>query len=64
MENVVRLIPNIAVSVFAVIVGFKMWFNTQGSTELLALIIIIIGVSALETNIISIMKRRRSHEAR
>jgi len=63
MENIIRLITNIAVSVFAVIVGFKMWFTAQGNATPLALAIIFIGVSALESNISSIMKRRRSNEA-
>ena len=62
MEKVLRLINNLAVSVFAVVVGFKMWFAYEGSVSILALLIIIIGVSALETNIVSILKERRSNE--
>ena len=63
MENIIRLIANLAVSIFAVIVGFKMWFTAQGNASPLALAIIFIGVSALESNITLIMKRRRSNEA-
>jgi hypothetical protein len=64
MDNLLRIVNNIAVSVFAVIVGFKMWFTMQGSAAYIALVIIVIGVSALESNIISILKERRSNEAR
>lgn len=63
MENIIKFITNIAVSVFAIIVGFKMWFTAQGNAAPLALAIILIGVSALESNITSILKRRNSNEA-
>jgi hypothetical protein len=63
MENILRPINNIAVSVFAVIVGFKMWFSMQGNSVFIALVVILIGVSALESNIISILNDRRSNEA-
>jgi hypothetical protein len=63
MENVIRLIPNIAVSVFAVIVGFNMWFTSEGDAALLALVIIPIGISALEYNITSVLRRRQRRKA-
>ncbi len=62
MESYLRPINNIAVSVFAVIVGFRMWFTTEGIAAFIALVIILIGVSALESNITSILKNKRSNE--
>jgi hypothetical protein len=62
MEKVLKLINNLAVSVFAVIVGLKMWFASEGIATVLALLIIIMGVSALENNIFSILKERRGQE--
>ena len=62
MEKVLRLINNLAVSIFAVVVGFKMWFAYEGIATILALLIIIIGVSALEANVMSILKERRGNE--
>lgn len=59
MDSVLRFIPNIAVSVFALVVGFKMWFSSEGAVALFALAIILISVSALETNIMLIIKERR-----
>ncbi len=58
-----RFISNIAVSVFAVIVGLKMWFTTDGVLTFIALIIILIGVSALESNVSSVLKSRHNKEA-
>ena len=62
MEKVLKLINSLAVSVFAVVVGLKMWFTSEGIATFLALLIIIMGVSALETSIFSILKERRGHE--
>lgn len=60
MENTLRRINNVAVSVLAVMVGFKMWFTAEGIAVPVALAIILIGVSALETNIAVILKRRKT----
>ena len=62
MESVLKPINNIIVSVFAVIVGFKMWFDTEGILAFIALIIIFIGISALESNISSILKNKRNKQ--
>ncbi len=63
MDNARRFITNIIVSVFVVIVGLKMWFTAEGYATPLALVIIIIGVSALESNVTLILKRERSNKA-
>ena len=62
MEKILKLINNLAVSVFAVVVGFKMWFAYDGIASIFAFLIIIIGVSALEANIVSILKDRHDNE--
>jgi hypothetical protein len=59
-----RQIANIAVSVFAVVVGFKMWFTTDGMTSFVALAIILIGVSALENNVTALLKARHAKQVR
>jgi hypothetical protein len=58
MEKAVRRIANIAVSVFTVIVGLGMWLTAQGVAQVLAFVIILVGVTALETNIVAVLKRR------
>ncbi len=62
MVSVLRPINNIAVSVFAVIVGFKMWFDMEGISAVIALMVIFIGVSALESNIVTIVKQKRKRD--
>lgn len=64
MENSLRLMANIAVSVFAVVVGFKIWFTAEGFMTFFALVIILIGVSALESNVITVLKGRRAKQVR
>lgn len=59
-----RQTANIAVSVFAVAVGLKMWFTTDGAMSFLALAIILIGVSALENNVTTVLKTRRARQIR
>ncbi len=62
MVSVLRPINNIAVSVFAVVVGFKMWFDMEGISAVIALMVIFIGVSALESNIVTIVKQKRKRD--
>lgn len=60
MDNLYRLIANIAVSVFTVVVGFKMWFSTDEIMTIFAMLIIFIGVSALEYNVTTVLKSRQA----
>lgn len=62
MENTVRRMNNIAVSVFTVVVGFKMWLTAQGIALPIAFVIILIGIGALDSNITAILKKRRSKQ--
>ena len=58
MHNMTNPIANIAVSVFAIIVGFNMWSTARGGTEILALLVILVGISALESNVRAVLKNR------
>lgn len=62
MESVLKPINNIVVSVFAVIVGFKMWFDMEGIEAFIALVVICIGISALESNISLVLKNKRKKQ--
>jgi hypothetical protein len=54
------MIANIAVSVFTVVVGFKMWFTVDEGMTLFAMLVIFIGVSALEYNVTTVLKSRQT----
>ena len=58
IQTTVRSVANIAVDVFALIAGLRMLSVSEGIARALAFAIILIGIVALEANVIAILKRR------
>jgi hypothetical protein len=60
IQTTIKKLVNIAASVFTLLAGLKLWISAAGLDQIFALLIILIGTIAVESNVSSMIKRRRS----